>query len=89
MEIWTLWWAWIAFALVLGLVELMLPGFIALGFAIGAAVIGLLVGLGLGMSLPLSLLLFAAFSLVAWLALRSTFKLKSGQVKKFDSDIND
>ena len=89
MDLWTLWWVWIAFALALGLVELMLPGFIALGFALGAAAVGVLVGFGLSMSLPLSLMVFAALSLGAWLGLRATFKLKSGQVKTFDRDIND
>jgi len=89
MDLWTLWWVWIAFGLVLGLVELMLPGFIALGFAIGAIVVGVLVALGVAMSLPLSLLVFAILSLAAWLGLRRSFKLNSGQVKKFNHDIND
>lgn len=88
-EYWLLWWVWIAFALVLGLVELMLPGFIALGFAIGAAIMGIIVAVGAGLSLPQSLLAFAVLSLLAWLGLRRFFALRTGQVKHFDHDVND
>jgi hypothetical protein len=38
---------------------------------------------------PASLLLFAVTSLVATLMLRRVFSLPKGQVKTFDSDIND
>ncbi len=86
----TTWWVWLAAALVLGILEMLIPGFIFLGFAIGAAVVGLaLLGpLGL-LSLPAILLIFAIASLVAWLALRRYFALPKGQVKTFDHDIND
>ena len=33
------WWVWMAAALVLAIVEVLLPGFMLLGFAIGAAVV--------------------------------------------------
>ena len=86
----TTWWVWLAAALVLGILEMLIPGFIFLGFAIGAAIVGLaLLGpLGL-LSLPAILLIFAIASLVAWLALRRYFALPKGQVKTFDHDIND
>ena len=32
------WWVWMALALLLGLAEVLLPGFIFLGFAVGALV---------------------------------------------------
>jgi len=41
---------------------------------------------------PISLfwlgVIFAVLSLIAWIILRNTFKLKTGQVKTFDEDIN-
>ena len=84
------WWVWLAAALVLGIVEMLIPGFIFLGFAIGAAVVGfaLLGPLGL-LSIPAILLIFAVISLIAWLGLRRYFALPKGQVKTFDHDIND
>lgn len=86
----TLWWVWMAAALVLGLVEILVPGFIFLGFAIGAAIVGIVVLLGGSLlSAPFILLLFAVFSLMAWYALRQIFALPTGQVKTFENDIND
>ena len=90
MAFWSLWWVWLAGALVLGIVEMLAPGFIFLGFAIGAAGVGLLQLLAPGaMGLPALLLIFAALSLAAWLILRRSFALPKGQVKTFDHDIND
>ncbi|MCJ8334667.1 MAG: hypothetical protein MJH10_10540 [Epibacterium sp.] len=90
MAFWSLWWVWLAGALVLGIVEMLAPGFIFLGFAIGAAGVGLLQLLAPGaLGLPALLLIFAALSLAAWLILRRSFALPKGQVKTFDHDIND
>lgn len=87
--LWTIWWAWLAGALVLGIAEVLLPGFIFLGFAIGAVVTGLLLLVpGFSVSLPVLVLVFAALSLIAWLLLRRMFALPHGQVKHFDEDIN-
>ncbi|MDU9003445.1 NfeD family protein [Sedimentitalea todarodis] len=88
MIFWSLWWAWLCFALILGIAEMLIPGFIFLGFAIGAAVVALLLALGLSVTLPLLLLIFAALSLVTWLGLRRYFALPKGQVKTFEDDIN-
>lgn len=86
----SIWWAWLAFALVLGIVETLVPGFFFLGFAIGAALVGLaLLGPLALLSPPLLLLIFAGLSLVAWLVLRRMFALPRGQVKTFEHDIND
>lgn len=86
----TIWWAWLAAALILAIVEMLAPGFIFLGFAIGAALVGLmLLGPIALMSVPMILLIFAALSLAAWLTLRRIFALPKGQVKTFDHDIND
>ncbi|WP_428924631.1 hypothetical protein [Marinibacterium sp. SX1] len=86
----TLWWVWGAAALVLGILEVLVPGFVFLGFAIGAAAVALLLlNLGLVLSLPLLLLVFAALSLLAWIVLRRAFALPRGQVTRFHDDIND
>ncbi|WP_170425258.1 NfeD family protein [Ruegeria arenilitoris] len=87
---WLTWWIWLAGALALGILEIVLPGFIFLGFAIGAAVTGLLLVIpGFAPSLPVLLLVFAVLSLVAWLILRRMFALPHGQVKTFNHDINE
>jgi len=93
---WTEWWAWGAFALILIILEVIAPAFVLLGFAIGAGVLSLLLLIGgpfaammMG-SLPLMLVVFAVISLVAWLVLRQVFgKPGGGQVKVFEKDIND
>lgn len=87
---WTVWWVWIVAGFALGVLEVLAPGYIFLGFAIGAVVTGILVGLGLmGGSLPALLLVFAVASVLAWLALRRTMGVREGQVKLWDKDIND
>ncbi|MEO1106707.1 MAG: hypothetical protein AAFX90_02180 [Pseudomonadota bacterium] len=87
---WLTWWIWLAGALALGILELVLPGFIFLGFAIGAAITGLILVIpGVAPSLPILLLIFAVLSLIAWLILRKLFALPHGQVKTFQHDIND
>lgn len=84
------WWVWLAAALVFGIAEMLLPGFVFLGFAIGAAVVGLTMLGPLALLSPsMVLLVFAGLSLAAWLVLRRVFSLPHGQVKTFDSDIND
>lgn len=90
VEVWTIWWIWLSAALLLGILEVLLPGFVFLGFAIGAVVMALIVLLtGPAFGLPVLLLVFAALSLASWLVLRKMFSLPKGQVKNFDSDIND
>lgn len=86
----SLWWVWIVAGFSLGVLEVLVPGFIFLGFAIGAVFTGALVGLGvLGTALPLMLLVFAVLSVAAWLVLRTTMGVREGQVKLWDKDIND
>ena len=88
---WTIWWLWLAAALVFGIAEVLLPSFIALGFAIGAFGVSMLLLASADMApgLPLLLLVFAGLSLIAWLLLRRYFSLPTGPVKHFDHDIND
>ena len=90
VPVWSIWWVWLSGALVLGILEVLLPGFVFLCFAIGAVVMALILLVpGIGFSLPVLLLIFAALSLASWLLLRKMFALPKGQVKSFDSDIND
>ena len=83
------WWAWVVLGFALGVLEILVPGFIFLGFAIGAILTGALVGFGLPAGLPALILIFAVASVVAWLVLRRTMGVREGQVKIWDRDIND
>lgn len=90
IPLWALWWVWIAAALLLAMVEIVLPGFLFLGFAIGAALVGLvLIAAPLWLGLPLLLVLFAALSLIAWMVLRRLFSFRRGQVRRVHDDVND
>ena len=46
-QIWTVWWAWVVLGFALGILEVIIPGFIFLGFAIGAVITGAVAGMGL------------------------------------------
>lgn len=84
------WWAWVVLGFALGVLEVLAPGFIFLGFAIGAVLTGILVGLGIAPAgISALLLMFAVMSVVAWLVLRRTMGVREGQVKIWDRDIND
>jgi membrane protein implicated in regulation of membrane protease activity len=83
------WWAWVILGFALGVLEVLVPGFIFLGFAIGAVVTGILVGFGVSASIPALILIFAVVSVVAWLVLRRVVGVREGQVKVWDRDIND
>ena len=83
------WWAWVILGFALGVLEVLAPGFIFLGFAIGAVVTGVLVGLGIPAGVPALILIFAVVSVVAWLVLRKAVGVREGQVKIWDRDIND
>jgi len=87
------WWAWAIVALIFAFFEIILPAFVFLGMAIGAASVSLFMLLGgaefLGGSVAATLVVFAVASLIATLILRRVFALPKGQVKTFDSDIND
>lgn len=98
MTLWTEWWVWLSAALALAILEVLVPGFVFLGFALGAVAIGVLLGaqalglsfLGLaGLSPPWLLVVFAVLSAVAYVILRQMFRLERGQVKRWDRDIND
>ena len=83
------WWAWVAFGIVLILLELMMPSYLFLGFGFGSIVTGITLALGITMSAQYLMLLFAIASLISWVLLRQFFKLPKGNVQTFDHDIND
>ncbi len=85
----TTWWIWVAAGFVIGAIEVVIPGFIFLGFAIGAIFTGILIGLNLiGSNIFVLILVFALASLIAWFVLYKLFGLKKGQTKRWDTDIN-
>ncbi len=85
----TTWWVWVAGGLVLAVAEVLVPGFIFLGFAIGAVVTGLLLAVGVSLTAPWLAVVFAVMSFVGFLVLRRAFPGQSGHVKVWDRDIND
>jgi len=84
-----IWWAWIAAAIVFGLIEIFTPAFIFLGFAIGALITGLIVAATGGMQTGTVLVVFGILSLVAWVGLRFAFRRQSSAAKIITHDIND
>lgn len=85
----TLWWIWISVALILGLVEVMLPGNIFLGFALGAlAMVPVVLALPIA-GTPLLLAIFAGLSLAAWIILRVVFRKQSSGARIVTRDINE
>ena len=86
---WSVWWIWVVFGVALGVLEVLVPGFIFLGFAIGAVLVGVLVGIGLlGGSVAWLVLVFAVLSLAAFVALRQVVGVTKVQTKVWDKDIN-
>ncbi|WP_255683614.1 NfeD family protein [Allitabrizicola rongguiensis] len=86
---WTEWWVWVVAGLVLAILEVVLPGYIFAGFAVGAVLTGGMTWLGLlGGSLPAALVVFAVLSLGGWAIMRVVFGKNTGEVKRWDKDIN-
>ncbi|NNF24341.1 MAG: hypothetical protein HKN63_05990 [Rhodobacteraceae bacterium] len=85
------WWVWMVGALVLGFLEVMIPGYIFLGFALGAAATGVALAVTgpAFFTIPWIFLFFAAVSLVAWIVLRKAVGVRAGQSKIWDRDINE
>lgn len=90
MELLSVWWVWIVLGVTLAVLEVMIPGFIFLGFAIGAGLAGLLVATGIfAANAPLVVLTFAVLSVAAFLALRRLVGVRPHQKKIWTKDIND
>ncbi|MBM1814511.1 NfeD family protein [Pseudosulfitobacter pseudonitzschiae] len=85
-----IWWVWLAVAIALGVVEVLLPVFIFLGFALGALAMAAIVGLvtpAIGVAPAMAL--FAGLSLLAWIVLRLAFRRQSSGARRVMHDIND
>lgn len=89
MHLLGLWWVWMAAALVFGILELLIPGFIFLGFAFGAAAVGIVLFLPISAGATALLAVFAIFSLVSWIVLKRLFKGPAGQRRIIREDINE
>lgn len=85
----TLWWVWICIALALGVIELLAPGFIFLGFGLGALVMAGIVALTSFSNIPALLATFAILSLIAWIALKAAFRKQSSGARIVTRDINE
>ena len=92
-DLWSVWWVWIVAALILAIIEIFVPAFVFLGLALGAVVVGVALGFGalgvVGASPSVLVFLFAAVSLGAVIGLRKVLGVRRGQVKTWDTDIND
>jgi membrane protein implicated in regulation of membrane protease activity len=83
------WWVWLSLAAVLGIVEVLVPGFVFLGFSIGAVTVGLLLALGVTLPPAWSLVVFAVASLVGYGVVRVALGRTRGDVRIITKDVND
>jgi membrane protein implicated in regulation of membrane protease activity len=90
MMLWQEWWVWMVAGVVMAILEVMVSGYVLLGFALGAVLTAILIWLGaLGSNLSATILVFAVASLVGWLVLRALFRLPKDNVKVIRHDINE
>ena len=88
-------WLWLSAGVLLGIVEVFVPGFFFLGFSSGAVITGLVLLAGgpfaawLSGSLAYTVLFFALVSLASWVALRRLVGVRKGQIRIWDRDINE
>jgi inner membrane protein len=88
MELLNTWWVWIVLGAGLAVLEVLVPGFIFLGFAIAAVVMAVIVGIGAQLGAAMAILVFAILALLAWLGLRAKFGAGEKDVKVWRDDIN-
>jgi inner membrane protein len=86
---------WFAFGVVLGIVELLVPGFVFLGFAIGAAVVSLVLLLigptvfeGVA-GIAYLAVVWAVASYAAWTSIRKLPSARAANSRVVDRDINE
>lgn len=90
MQLWQEWWVWMAAGLILAILEVLVSGYVLLGFACGAVLTGALTAAGLvGASVGPVVLLFALASLAAWWLLTRIFGLPRDKTKIIHRDINE
>ena len=87
-DLMTFWWVWLSLALILGVVEVLLPGNIFLGFALGAlAMVAVVLALPMA-NVALLAAVFAGLSLAAWVLLHFVFRRQSSGAGIVRRDIN-
>lgn len=84
----SIWWAWLAIAGALLILELMITGYVFLGFAFGAALTAPVVAFA-DPPLTVTLMVFAIASVLSWVGLRYAFPPAPKSVQTFDKDINE
>ena len=84
-----LWWIWLCGSLALGVIELLVPGTIFLGFSLGALAMAVFVAVMPPTTVAALLAIFAALSLIAWVVLRMVFRRQSSGARVIKRDIND
>ena len=91
MALWQIWWVWMAGGVLVAALEILLPGYVFLGFAAGGVLTGVLLGVGVLDQSAFStiLMVFAFLSLIGWGIMRLVLGTRPGQVKIWDRDIND
>ena len=83
-------WIWLIAALLIGMIEVVLPVWIFLGTAIAVLIMGLILLSGLWVpSLPVALVATGIVSGIVWLILRRAMGVTHGQKKIWRTDIND
>ncbi|KGJ04369.1 NfeD-like C-terminal, partner-binding [Paracoccus halophilus] len=88
--IWANGWIWVILALILAALELAMPGWFFLGFALAVLLMGGALLLGLWPAgLPMALVATAVLTGLIWLALRRIFGTNKGEMKVWTRDIND
>ncbi|MEM1073429.1 MAG: hypothetical protein AAF665_12150 [Pseudomonadota bacterium] len=85
----SIWWVWLAAAIVMALAEVLLPGFIFLGFAIAAVLMAGVAALVPSLGPSALLAIFAGLGLLCWIGLRLAFRKQSSQARIVRDDIND
>lgn len=85
----THWWVWLCIALAVGILELLVPGFIFLGFALGALAMVAVVSVFSISNVAALLALYAIFSLISWIVLRFAFRNQSSGARIITHDINE
>ncbi len=89
VEYLSLWWVWISIGLAFGVIELLAPGFIFLGFALGAAIVAGIVTLFEITNYPALFAVFALLSLISWIGLKAAFRKQSSGARIVTRDINE
>lgn len=84
----TIWWVWILIAIGFGILELLAPSQIFLGFGIGAFAVGILTVVGIAMPAMAAVVAFAILSIASWYGLRQIWGNAKGQRSLWDQDIN-